>query len=220
MFFQGCIPNKQSKPITQDEYDVYSVLIKSYVVYALKYYNIPDSCRFILIHHNAIKGVIYDGHRQNDTSLNLKKYSISKEWDLLITKYMSICNDTSELDGSRFTVPVKCVLDTAKNSVNNRRSTNGVAGYSFSRVAFNSKNDEALVYFSSDIFEGGGDYTVLLNKQNNHWSIGNGIGWSRGWFPEFGLLLRKTLVKPSVGVPVPIPDFETVENDTLINSAP
>jgi hypothetical protein len=77
ILIQGCTPTKHPNAIMQNEYDVYSVLIKKFVVPALKTQKIidpsysSDSSYSVFIHHNTIKGFIYSGHGQNDTILNL-----------------------------------------------------------------------------------------------------------------------------------------------------
>jgi hypothetical protein len=220
LFLIGCSKiTPDAKKLSDDEYAVYSAVILKSLDYYLSssVFNI-DSSSMVNVFHNTVRGNII-GERQysifhpkiseNDTGVSLKRFSKSGEWDSLVSNFKHNAKDTVNINCNQLMVPLKCIPFVGYPSYR--------PVFYFSRVGFNSKRNEALVYFRYSVNEDGGDFIVLLSKGNNTWRVVQGYG-QYFYGGEYDYFVRNLIAKPTVGTSHPIPTATIQYGDSTANA--
>jgi hypothetical protein len=190
IFLYGCNSPSHHEPIlTKDEYDVIVAVIKDYFPNGIDPFK-RSKLNSLYIYHKTIYSRNSDDDKyarwtgaisKKDTSVSLKWFSTSGEWNSLDSNFVAISHDTIDIDVAKLVLPIDSVL------MSNDERCSGINKIcmGFSRVGFNPKRNEALICYQLHRFEHDEIFLLLLKKENNHWSIANGYG-------SIGILSTKT----------------------------
>ncbi len=229
--FLYCGCNSQS-PITttlsQDEYDVYSTVMKYHV--ETSSIEKPDTTRNIFIYHSTIRGRligerIYSKYNPKtsygDTSISLSMFSKTIDWKRIESEYKNVWHDTIKVITERLNIPYNMISFSSIDTFDRRLQPKWIGEFSFSRIGFNSDRTEALVYYHVKAPWLDGELNALVRKENGVWRFIKGYGFVQSeWYSEMMFIpITPSNPKPTVGNPVPIPTKDNYDSLMLLNLA-
>jgi len=207
----GCKNKDQSgKEVTQEEYNVYAALLSGLITTHDNTLISLDSTYEYIVFHKTVRGLVVDEQADSNYKLktspkgkpiSLNRFVTPEELNSLVPNAGAVFSDTLSLDHDRFNLPIKIRM-FSEQTFDEVKAKKYSKGFIYlSRVAFNTRRDEALVYYLHT-GEGSEAITFLLKKANNKWQIVDGVchlqGWSNSYCYYSELLIHTT-------PPVPIP---------------